>query len=113
MGTLVIAGKDFEIDAPIINWRESKWDATQPRCLAPARPCPGDFPYDQKRGHFARCHSVWPQLTSHHGAPPLAAVQAVITQFVFHHDGLEDAASCWEVLHNERGLSCHFISVRV
>ena len=39
----------------------------------------------------------------------LSVAQAAITQFVLHHDGCMDAAMCFTVLHNERGLSCHYI----
>ncbi|MCE9571570.1 MAG: N-acetylmuramoyl-L-alanine amidase [Deltaproteobacteria bacterium] len=109
MGTVLIAGIAHPIDAPVVDGRTRGWDATQPRCIKPARPCVGDFPYEQKGLPYTRRHGFRPGLASARGAVTLGAVQAVITQFVFHHDGLEDAASCWEVLHNERGLSCHFL----
>jgi hypothetical protein len=39
----------------------------------------------------------------------LSVAQAAISQFVLHHDGCLDARMCFNVLHNERGLSCHYI----
>jgi N-acetyl-anhydromuramyl-L-alanine amidase AmpD len=39
----------------------------------------------------------------------LRAVQQYVRQFVIHLDGCADADMCWNVLQNERGLSCHFI----
>jgi N-acetyl-anhydromuramyl-L-alanine amidase AmpD len=33
----------------------------------------------------------------------------VVRQFVLHHDGCDSANTCFKVLHNERGLSCHFL----
>jgi hypothetical protein len=48
-------------------------------------------------------------LRPYRNNPPLAAAQASITQFVLHHDGCTSADMCWNVLQNERGLSCHFL----
>ncbi|MBK9032933.1 MAG: N-acetylmuramoyl-L-alanine amidase [Myxococcales bacterium] len=41
--------------------------------------------------------------------PSLTATQAVIKKFVLHHDGVNSSEVCWNVLQNERGLSCHFL----
>ena len=40
---------------------------------------------------------------------PYDAVKSVIKQFVIHHDGCASADMCFNVLQNERGLSCHFL----
>lgn len=39
----------------------------------------------------------------------VAQLQGVVTQFFLHHSGMYHAAGTFNVLHNERGLSCHFI----
>ncbi len=39
----------------------------------------------------------------------LARLQQVLRQFVVHHDGCRDSKTCFQVLHNERGLSVHFL----
>lgn len=36
-------------------------------------------------------------------------LKQVIRQFVVHHDGCQDSKTCFHVLHNERGLSVHFL----
>jgi N-acetyl-anhydromuramyl-L-alanine amidase AmpD len=36
-------------------------------------------------------------------------LKQVIKQFVVHHDGCQDSRTCFHVLHNERGLSVHFL----
>ena len=36
-------------------------------------------------------------------------LQQVVRQFVVHHDGCQDSRMCFHVLHNERGLSVHFL----
>ena len=38
-----------------------------------------------------------------------SACAQVIRQFVVHHDGCQDSRTCFQVLHNERGLSVHFL----
>jgi hypothetical protein len=39
----------------------------------------------------------------------LSRLQQVLRQFVVHHDGCPSSKSCFQVLHNERGLSVHFL----
>ncbi|MBP6628009.1 MAG: N-acetylmuramoyl-L-alanine amidase [Kofleriaceae bacterium] len=113
MGELIIAGQRFDIDAPVINWYQSGWDATAERCLpVPGyQACPGGIiPYGEKAKNRApRRYALRPQLRRYQKNPPLDAVKAVLRQFVLHHDGCMSAAMCWNVLHNERGLSCHFL----
>jgi len=36
-------------------------------------------------------------------------LRQVVRQFVVHHDGCADSRTCFQVLHNERGLSVHFL----
>jgi N-acetylmuramoyl-L-alanine amidase len=117
MGELIIAGRRFNIDAPLKNMYETGWDATIERCV-PMKPggltkCEasgGISAFSEKaKNRGARRYSTRPALRRYGNNPPLEAVRAVIRQFVIHHDGLYDSAICWHVLHNERGLSCHFL----
>jgi hypothetical protein len=39
----------------------------------------------------------------------LSRLQQVLRQFVVHHDGCPSSRTCFQVLHNERGLSVHFL----
>ena len=39
----------------------------------------------------------------------LRRLQDIIRQFVLHHDGCASSADCFHVLHDERGLSAHFL----
>lgn len=54
-------------------------------------------------------------MTLAQGAPPpdsaedLARVQGLVDQFVIHYDACGTSRRCFEVLHDERGLSCHFL----
>jgi N-acetyl-anhydromuramyl-L-alanine amidase AmpD len=117
-GDLIVAGQTFRVDAPIINFREPPfWDATREYCVSTTtesspRCLPGGVPYGHLPVPYARRYGFRPALRSFYDdrrAPPLDIVKAVIRQFVVHHDGCSSADMCFNVLHNERGLSVHFL----
>ena len=113
MGKIWIAGVGFDVDARVVRWDEGpRFDGHAPRCINPSQPCPGGGvnPFSPYMGkpRVARI-AKRPALRSLGDNPTLRAAQAVIRQFVLHHDGCPTAASCFNVLHNERGLSCHFL----
>jgi len=41
--------------------------------------------------------------------PSLNKIRNIVTQFFLHHSGLYRAKDTFNVLHNQRGISCHFI----
>jgi N-acetylmuramoyl-L-alanine amidase len=115
-GTLFIAGKEFHTSAKIVHFNEGPgWNAKSPYCISteteshPACPpgAAGQFPYDGPK--ILQRYSVRPALRRYGDNPPIDAVKAVIRQFVVHHDGCHSSDMCFNVLHNERGLSCHFL----
>jgi len=121
-GNLIIGGQTFNVDAPIVNWRENGWDATSPYCIptkndsAPAcRPVPGagQEPYSvppQPPGKpYLRRFAYRPGLVSQGMNPSYSSIKAMVKQFVVHHDGCSSADMCFNVLQNERGLSVHFL----
>ncbi|MCA9677373.1 MAG: N-acetylmuramoyl-L-alanine amidase, partial [Myxococcales bacterium] len=117
MGELIVAGVPFHIDHPFVNFHEKyQWNAMTPGCV-PMRPgestgCTTFAAFSPTaKNHGANRYSWRPALRRYkdRGMPPLEAAQAAITQFVIHHDGLYNSELCWHVLHNERGLSCHFL----
>ncbi len=114
-GNLIIAGQTFKIDAPVINFREPPfWDATRESCIPtltdPSPVCkPGGVPYGKLPRPYTKRYMTRPMLRRYGMNPPLDAVKAVIKQFVIHHDGCSSADMCFQVLQNERGLSCHFL----
>src|ERR1041385_2339075 len=122
-GNLIIGGQTFNVDAPVVNWTENHWDATSERCIPtrtdPAPACQAasggkQFPYGPRRGPYPPRYSTRPHLRSlakSEGGryPTYEAVKSAVKQFVIHHDGCSSADMCFNVLHNERGLSCHFL----
>jgi N-acetyl-anhydromuramyl-L-alanine amidase AmpD len=113
LGDLIIGGQLFKIDAPVVNWHDSGWDARTPRCV----PVPGfseSYSCITAYGERAkwkglRRYSTRPALRKQGETPRYADVRQLIRKFVVHHDGCADAKMCFNVLHNERGLSCHFL----
>jgi N-acetylmuramoyl-L-alanine amidase len=112
MSKIWVAGHGFDVDARVIRWDEGPgFNATLDQCIRPNKPCPsGIYPYaldvnNRRRNRYARR----PALRGAGDNPSLSAAQAVIRQFIVHHDGCPSAKVCFEVLHNERGLSCHFL----
>ena len=123
-GKLIIGGQAFDTDAPIVNFREGpKWDATSPYCI-PTQTEPGAIsrctvgkdghhPYGPPVIPYTRRYSTRPALRQAKWKmgenAPYDAVKGAIKQFVIHHDGCASADMCFNVLQNERGLSCHFL----
>ncbi|HEY4178169.1 MAG TPA: N-acetylmuramoyl-L-alanine amidase [Kofleriaceae bacterium] len=116
-GDVVIGGQRIHTDAPIVTWYESGWDAQSKFCIPtltnsnPHAQCHatagGEAPYGGPT--YSQRYSLRPALRRYGEKPPLDAIKAVIKQFVVHHDGCADSDMCFNVLHNERGLSCHFL----
>src|SRR5688572_4185374 len=113
MGKIWIAGIGFEIDAKVVRWDEGPgFDGHAPRCINPSHPCGGGgvHPFSPYMGiPRVRRIATRPALRSLKDNPTLRAAQSVLRHFVLHHDGCPSAATCFNVLHNERGLSCHFL----
>ncbi|HEU0036987.1 MAG TPA: N-acetylmuramoyl-L-alanine amidase [Kofleriaceae bacterium] len=126
-GKVVIGGQFFQTEAPIVNFTEGpRWDARSENCYVtatdPSPKCtmkaPGQaIPYGKMPSGYETLTKRYlprPMLKSNKAwnngeNAPYDAVKSVIKQFVIHHDGCATADMCFSVLHNERGLSCHFL----
>lgn len=113
MGSLIIAGEPRHDFGPSFqNWEESGWNATIEACVQSSEPCTGAGAYSpDAKNKGARRYAFRPSLRREKDPkhPSLESVQKVIKKFVLHHDGVNSSRTCWNVLHNERGLSCHFL----
>jgi N-acetyl-anhydromuramyl-L-alanine amidase AmpD len=112
MSKIWVAGVGFDIDAKVVRWDEGpRFNGTVHACVNPSHPCAdGIRPYsDKAKNYRPNRYAMRPALRRYRDNPPLDATQAVIRQFILHHDGCASAAMCFNVLHNERGLSCHFL----
>lgn len=112
MSKIWISGVGFDVDAKVVRWDEGPgYNAMIKACVNPSHPCPdGVRAYSPKaKNTGTNRFSLRPALRRYGDHPPVEAVQSVVRQFILHHDGCPSAASCFNVLHNERGLSCHFL----
>lgn len=120
-GILIIGDREFNVNAPVVNWHKSGWDATKEYCIptkeSMEQPCqsagPGkQFPYGSMPQPYTSRFSTRPHLRNDKSGgrfPTYEAVKATVKQFVLHHDGCASADMCFNVLQNERGLSVHFL----
>ncbi len=109
MSKVWVAGHGFDCDAKIVRWDEGPhFDSTAEHCVLPEHNCV--LPYSDQLKYTPKPTRYWyrPGL-GHTKTPDLAKAQAIIRAFTIHHDGCPNARNCFGVLHDERGLSCHFI----
>ena len=112
MSKIWIAGVGFDVDTKVVRWDEGPgYNAMLAACINPSHPCPdGVRPFSEKaKNSGTHRFSRRPMLRRYGDNPPVEAVQAVVRQFILHHDGCPSSEVCFNVLHNERGLSCHFL----
>lgn len=110
-GFLVVCGRRFPVDAPVVLWTDpGGYDATRTdfRFGAPGTadaPAPGSRRYTpgrETRGNARRT------LVRPDERDP-ARVADVVDQFVLHYDACGLSRTCFQVLHDLRGLSVHFM----
>ena len=112
MSKIWVAGVGFDVETNVVRWDDrGGFNAMLTRCTTnprPTQPCRGGgvYPYSEHVPKRARRYRERPAMR---GEFNLAAAQGVIRQFILHHDGCPNARVCFNVLHNERGLSCHFL----
>ncbi|HEY0252435.1 MAG TPA: N-acetylmuramoyl-L-alanine amidase, partial [Kofleriaceae bacterium] len=109
-GTLIVSGTEFHVDLPFKNWHDTGWDATRPDCIPTnedrAPHCEGGRPQpDPGKPPILRTN----RFLKRRAGESLEAARATIKQFVIHADGCRNSEMCFNVLHNERGLSVHFL----
>jgi N-acetyl-anhydromuramyl-L-alanine amidase AmpD len=107
---VIVAGHEFDCDAKIVTWHESGWNSAAERCVIVPNRCPGGVKAYSEKAINTRANRFWyrPGL-GHTKTPDLKAVQSIVRMFTVHHDGCPNAKTCFQVLHDERGISCHFI----
>lgn len=110
-GQIIVCDQPIPVDWTVFNFRDHpSFDAAQPRCFLDKDRHPTDrvMPFDPARG-LGRSPERFGARSVMRGGKELGRLQRVIRQVVLHHDGLFCASDCFHVLHDERGLSAHFI----
>jgi N-acetyl-anhydromuramyl-L-alanine amidase AmpD len=103
--SIIVCGQRFDVGRPVITFAEdASISAYTPRCVTraavlPSQPAQG-VGVSELRYRTRRLIG---------GDRSLARLQQVVRQFVVHHDGMGSSRDCFRVLHDERGLSVHFL----
>lgn len=116
---IVVAGRLFPVETRVVLWSDpGGYDAYNPglhfgrEVEVRAEADEEDLSVDSE---FPRYDDRAPELVLAEGTPmpetaeDLARVQELVDQFVIHYDACGTSRRCFEVLHDERGLSCHFL----
>jgi len=111
---IYICGEGYEVDNKVVTWMDddpSSFSAyathhyKNPGKIFPSSPAPG---LGSRKSRFRNRRQLG-NIDRQGKAERLRRLKGVVKQFVVHLDGLRTAAECFRVLHNERGLSVHFM----
>lgn len=115
---IVVAGQYFHTGAPVVLWTDpggydayrverrfgpwerASWEAMQKEKTGPGSP-----------NRFNLRKNITPEQTERFrgGGWDLASLQQVVDLFVIHYDVCGTSRTCFRVLHDQRGLSVHFM----
>ena len=113
---IMVAGRLFHTGAPVVLWtdpggydayrverrfsplEQSDWEHSKDKLESPNR-------YNLRR--VALFDDQWDIVRG--GGWPLSLLQVHVDQFVLHYDAAGASRNCFRVLHDERGLSVHFM----
>ncbi|MGE0709383.1 MAG: N-acetylmuramoyl-L-alanine amidase [Planctomycetota bacterium] len=111
---VLLAGQPVPIGAPVVTWRDPRGhDGYQERCafsdqVLPRRPAAGcNEPC--RYGVRRNLDPAIAEVVSARGALTRDLAAAQIDQVVIHYDVAWTSRNCFLVLHDLRGLSCHFL----
>jgi N-acetyl-anhydromuramyl-L-alanine amidase AmpD len=115
-GRVLLAGEDVAVDAEVTGPKDAGgFDGTLERCafaperVLPSSPAPG---CDEPRRYGVRAtDEMAPDAAARVAATgwDREALAARIDQVVLHYDAAGTSRRCFEVMHDVRGLSCHFL----
>ena len=112
---MMVCGQRIHVGAPVVLWTDpGGYDAYRAECrFIPDRVLPvhpgDDSPSAQRYDTYRR--NIPPEVKEHvclHGWD-LALLQQYVDLFVIHYDACGTSENCFQVLHDKRGLSVHFL----
>jgi len=104
--SIIICGQRFDVGQKVVTFEDDpSVSAYTPHRTDKPSEVPPFAPAKGMAGAVRR----WRQRGLIGADRSLPRLQQVLRQFVIHHDGCMDSRSCFHVLHNERGLSVHFL----
>lgn len=112
-GQLIVCQRRIQTNAPIVNWQDNpQFNAYQRSCYRGPDGQSGwqdPRPFRPALGLENRTARFRPRKELMGHSDDLTILQHVIRQLVVHHDGADSARDCFHILHDERGLSAHFL----
>ncbi|MFO0577239.1 MAG: N-acetylmuramoyl-L-alanine amidase [Polyangia bacterium] len=110
-GNLIVCGRSYNIGWPVTNFYDNpSFSAYTLRCFkGKDGGAPGILPFAPAKGLGKSPYRYRERRLMGGQKGDLRRLQEIIRQFVIHHDGLFSSAQCMHVLHDERGLSVHFL----
>ena len=115
MGTeIIVCDQPFDIGHPVHNFKDKQngYDAyiegrtDNSGQIFASHPAPGMATRARRYRYRRRMGKRWREMNPKRA---LARLRKSVRQFVIHLDGCKDANMCYTVLHNQRGLSVHFM----
>lgn len=110
-GQIIVCEQRYAVDAPVVNWQDDgRFSAYWPCCYSGKGGAPpSPYPWGPATGMEKRRTRYRPRKELVGKRGDIATLKRIIRQCVIHHDGAESSLQCFDILHNERGLSAHFL----
>ncbi len=106
---IVVCGHTFHTGTRVVLWAdEGGYDAYSTTARFGPRTGASAPPDGKRRFHPGRRHGEDAYLVEP-GSNDLDALSATVDQFVLHYDACGTSRRCFEILHDVRGLSVHFL----
>ena len=104
--SIIVCGKKYDIGQRVVTFE----DDPSVNAYTPHRTDkPSEVPPFQPAKGMAGIRDRWRPRRLIGADRSVDRLKQVVRQFVVHHDGCQDSRTCFQVLHNERGLSVHFL----
>ena len=104
--SIIICGQRYDVGEKVITFQ----DDPSINAYTPHRTDkPSEVPPFAPAKGMAGVRDRWRPRRLIGGDRSIERLRQVVRQFVVHHDGCQDSRMCFNVLHNERGLSVHFL----
>jgi N-acetylmuramoyl-L-alanine amidase len=104
--SIIICGQRYDVGQKVVTFQDDhSIDAYTPHRTDKPSEVP---PFSPAKG-MAGIRDRWRPRRLIGADRSIERLRQVVRQFVVHHDGCQDSRTCFHVLHNERGLSVHFL----
>jgi N-acetylmuramoyl-L-alanine amidase len=103
---IIVCGKRYAVDHKVVTFEDERgYSGYLTHCSNDISKIHATHPARGLENRVTR----WRTRRLLYGSTRLSRLRKVVRQIVIHLDGCRDARMCYDVLHNQRGLSVHFI----